>query len=151
MNNKKNVTVIVAVMAGILIVFGIFFVLTVHYSAPVAMKLQLPENIDTAFTKAAKSGDAITLVLLGKNNIFYYYGNDLEAGKKINADGIKEVLVKKKKSSNPATFFVAIKPSVKASYKNVADALDEMLMNDIKRYATAGISPEEARFIETLQ
>jgi len=38
---------------------------------------------------------------------------------------------------------VLIKPAEGASYKNTVDILDEMTINDVKRYAMVDISPAE--------
>jgi hypothetical protein len=38
---------------------------------------------------------------------------------------------------------VVLKPNDEASYKNTVDILDEMTINDIKRFALVDISPQE--------
>ena len=42
---------------------------------------------------------------------------------------------------------VIIKPTKDATYKNAVDMLDEMKIDDVKRYALVNISPDEYKFI----
>jgi len=45
-------------------------------------------------------------------------------------------------------FFVVIKPTEDATYKNAVDILDEMTINDVKRYALMKISPTELELVK---
>lgn len=42
---------------------------------------------------------------------------------------------------------IVIKPGEESTYKDVVDALDEMTINDIKRYALVDISEVEAKLV----
>ena len=42
---------------------------------------------------------------------------------------------------------VVIKPAKESSYKNLVDMLDEMQINNVKRYAIVNITKDEAGFI----
>jgi hypothetical protein len=53
----------------------------------------------------------------------------------------------KKRSTDPKDFVVVIKPHDEATYKNAVDALDEMTINDVKRFALVDISPVESQLI----
>ena len=53
----------------------------------------------------------------------------------------------KKKSTDPKEFVVVIKPNKESTYKNTVDALDEMTINDVKRYALVDISEVENQLI----
>ena len=52
-------------------------------------------------------------------------------------------LVEKWRITNPEDFVVVIKPGPEATYKNTVDILDEMTINDVKRYAMVDIFPTE--------
>jgi hypothetical protein len=43
---------------------------------------------------------------------------------------------------------VVIKPTVDASFRNTVDALDEMTINDVKRYAMVDITPDEYKLVQ---
>ena len=47
--------------------------------------------------------------------------------------------------------FITIKPDKDATYKNAVDLLDEMSINDIKRYAMIDPTPDEYRFIQATE
>jgi biopolymer transport protein ExbD len=53
------------------------------------------------------------------------------------------VIITKKKSTKPEDFVVVIKPNDEANYKNVVAILDEMTINEVKKYALVPISPVE--------
>jgi biopolymer transport protein ExbD len=48
-------------------------------------------------------------------------------------------------------FVVVIKPNSEASYKNTIDALDEMTINNVKRFAMMDIAPEEDQAIHLME
>ena len=60
---------------------------------------------------------------------------------------IRDVILNKKKSTNPEDFVVIIKPGPDATYKNTVDMLDEMFISDVKRYALVDITPQDLQFI----
>ena len=53
------------------------------------------------------------------------------------------MIINKKKSTKPEDFVVVIKPNDEANYKNVVALLDEMQINEVKKYALVSISPVE--------
>ena len=48
-------------------------------------------------------------------------------------------------------FVVVIKPDQDATYKNTVDILDEMTINDVKRYAMIDITPQEYQVIQATE
>ena len=48
-------------------------------------------------------------------------------------------------------FFVVIKPNAEATYKNTVDILDEMTINNVKRFAMVKISETEDKLIAATQ
>jgi len=48
-------------------------------------------------------------------------------------------------------FVVVIKPNKEATYKNTIDALDEMTINNVKRFAMMDIAPEEDEAIHLME
>lgn len=48
-------------------------------------------------------------------------------------------------------FVVVIKPDSDATYKNTVDILDEMTINNVKRYAMVNIEPGEQQFIQATE
>jgi len=129
-----------------------FFIFTTTMSQPTAMKLFLPKDTEKPEDQnKIKASGALTL-MLGKNDVVYYYEGELAPdASNFKSTGFKEVrdvIINKKKSTDPKDFVVVIKPNKDATYKNTVDMLDEMLINDIKRYALVDIADVEMQLIQ---
>ena len=62
---------------------------------------------------------------------------------------IRDVIINKKRSvAEEKDFVVILKPNEDATYKDLVDLLDEMLINDVKRYALVDITPIEDQLIK---
>lgn len=116
-----------------------FFIFTTTMSQPTAMKLFLPKDTDKPEEQNKVKASGALSILLGKNDHVYYYEGELAPDgsnfKSSNFKDIREEIINKKKSTNPEDFVVVIKPGVESTYKNTVDILDEMTINDVKRFA----------------
>ena len=109
-------------------------------------------------TGRAEQGKRIRRVLtllLGKGDqVYYYEGTLLPDASNFKTSNFKEIrneILSKKKSTDPKDFVVVIKADKDCTYKNVVDILDEMLINDVKRYATVDISDVEYQLIQATE
>jgi biopolymer transport protein ExbD len=128
-----------------------FFIFTTTMSQPTAMKLNLPKDTDKPEEQnKLKESGALTL-LLGKNHAVYYYEGQLDPTasnfQTTTMKKIRDEIIRKKRSTPPEDFMVVIKPGEESTYKDVVDALDEMTINDIKRYALVDISEVEGQLV----
>ena len=116
-----------------------FFIFTTTMSQPTALKLILPKDTDKPEEQnKAKESGALTLLLGKENHVYYYEGilaPDASNFKSTNFKEVREVIINKKKSTKPDDFVVVIKPGPESTYKNTVDILDEMTINEVKRYA----------------
>lgn len=132
-----------------------FFIFTTTMSQPTGMKLNLPKDTDKPEEQNKVKESGVLTLLLGKNNKVYYYEGilapDASNFKSSNFKDIRNEILSKKKSTDPKDFVVVIKPDVDCSYKNFVDMLDEMLINDVKRYATVDISPVEYQLVQATE
>ena len=71
--------------------------------------------------------------------------------KSSNFKDIRDIIIKKKRSTNTKDFFVIVKPNEESTYRNVVDILDEMSINVVKRYALVDISVGENQLIKATQ
>jgi biopolymer transport protein ExbD len=129
-----------------------FFIFTTTMSQPTAMKLFLPKDTEKPEEQnKVKESGALTLLLGNEGNIFYYEGQLAPDGsnfKSTNFKEIRKIIIDKKRSTDPEDFVVVIKPSPESTYKNTVDMLDEMTINDVKRYALVDISDVELQFVK---
>lgn len=129
-----------------------FFIFTTTMSQPTAMKLFLPKDTEKQEEQnKVKESGALSIMLANDGKIFYYEGTLAEDGSNFqvtNFNDIRSVIVNKKRSTNPEDFVVVIKPTPDATYKNIVDILDEMSINEVKRYALVEIFPQELDLIK---
>jgi len=153
-----------------------FFIFTTTMSSPTTMNLIMPKDTDNPEEQnKAKASGALT-ILLGKNNVVYYYEGELKEDASnfltTNFKGIRDVIIKKKKdvmaihqhdskcsdiwakhggdktSCLDQDLVIVIKPDEEATYKNTVDIIDEMAISEIKRYAMVDIFPIEKELIK---
>jgi biopolymer transport protein ExbD len=129
-----------------------FFIFTTTMSQPTAMKLILPKDTEKPEEQnKVKESGALTLMLGKDNTIFYYEGELAPDGsnfKSTSFKGVRDVIIDKKKNTNPEDFVVIIKPGPNATYKNTVDILDEMAINEVKRYAMVDLFDVERQLME---
>ena len=131
-----------------------FFIFTSTMSTPTTLDLYMPKdtNKDEELNKAKESG-ALT-IMLGKDNNVYYYEGQLavdEASnnfKSTNFKGIRDVIIDKKARTPAEDLVIVIKPNEEATYKNTVDILDEMTINQVKRFALVDILDIENELIK---
>ncbi|MEP7277596.1 MAG: biopolymer transporter ExbD [Bacteroidota bacterium] len=132
-----------------------FFIFTATMSQPTAMRLGLPKDTDKPEDQNKVKESAVLTIMLGKNDQVYYYEGilapDASNFKSTNFKEIRNEILAKKKSTDPKDFVVIIKPDQDCTYKNVVDILDEMLINEVKRYATVEISPVEYQLVQATE
>ncbi|GEO09064.1 ExbD/TolR family protein [Segetibacter aerophilus] len=128
-----------------------FFIFTTTMSQPTAMKLNLPKDTDKPEEQNKLKESGAFTMLLGKNNSVYYYEGQLAEQaanlKSSTMKKIREEIIRKKRSTPEEDLMVVIKASSESTYKDVVDALDEMTINDIKRYALVDISDVEEKVV----
>ena len=141
-----------------------FFVFTTTISTPTVTDLFMADDtkIDP---KPPKLPDELALsLLLDQHNTVYYYNGKWEDAKNNKRvfetnystwKGIGNVIREKQKKVQASGKFlkgkdeimILIKPASGSNYKNIVDALDEMLINDVKKYAIIEPTAEELQFL----
>lgn len=135
-----------------------FFIFTSTMSSPSTMDLFMPKDTDKKEEQnKAKESGALT-VMIGKDNKVYYYegklapdASNFKTSSFDPQNGIRKVIMNKKRSTPIEDLVIVIKPNEEATYKNTVDMLDEMTINEIKRFALVDISPVENELITTTE
>jgi len=132
-----------------------FFIFTTTMSQPTALKLFLPKDTDKPEEQnKVKASGALTIMLGKGDGVYYYEGELLPDGSNFKSSNFKEIreeIINKKKSTNPQDFVVVIKPGPEATYKNTVDILDEMTINEVKRYAMVDIFDVEIQLMKATE
>lgn len=153
-----------------------FFIFTTTMTTPKTMDLYMPKDTDKEEEQnKAKESGSLTL-LLGKNNVIYYYEGllkeDASNFKTATFKDIRNIIIDKKKevkrihqhdskcpeiwaknggdknSCLDVDLVVVIKPDDEATFKNTVDILDEMTINEVKRFAMVDLFDIEKQLIK---
>ena len=163
--NKKHILKIdMTPMVDLGFLLITFFVFTTTMSTQKATDLFMPKDDSTDPTNLA-DGLALTLLLDSDNKIYYYHGDFNNALKAANIfeinystyEGIGKIIRQKQKDIDASGKFdegrkglmLLIKPTAASRYKNVVDALDEAVINDVRKYAILEPLSGEINYIET--
>jgi biopolymer transport protein ExbD len=119
-----------------------FFIFTTSMSQPTAMRLIMPD--DKGDATPTKEGGVLTL-LPSVNGIVHYYEGNLNKSnlKTTTLKEVRDVIIDKKRRTAANDMFVIIKPTKASFYGDIVNVLDEMAINDVKRYALVDISGKE--------
>lgn len=132
-----------------------FFIFTTTMSTPTAMKLLLPKDTEKPEEQnKAKESGALTIMLSKDRNVFYYEGQLKPDGSNFKSSNFKElrdVILNKKKTTDAKDLVIVIKPTKGCKFRDVVDALDEMTINDVRRYAMVDISESEQQLIDVTE
>jgi len=137
-----------------------FFIVTTTWSKSKAMDFRLPANgppMDAGETVS------LTIIPLKDHKVFYYHGSLQNAiqGQQYSVcdfsfdNGIGEIIRKKQQALDKNVKFkdgrkemvVMIKPTTGSDFQNILKVFDEMLINNVNKYALVDISKEEKKFL----
>jgi biopolymer transport protein ExbD len=138
-----------------------FFVFTTTMSTPKATDLFMPK--DSKDPSPLPKSLALT-VLLDNNDKIYYYHGDFNDALKANEifetnystySGMGTVIRQKQRNLEAMKKFawgknglmLIIKPASGSVYKNIVDAMDEAVINDVRKYAIVEPAKDELNFL----
>jgi biopolymer transport protein ExbD len=131
-----------------------FFVLTNTISQPKAMKLAMPDDSDITDPSVVPADKTLNVLLDADNKVYVYTGKEINnikntgSGRAIRAAIINKKNELKNKYGNDSGMVVLIKPTINSTYADVINALDEMLICDIKTYILVDASAAELKAIK---
>jgi biopolymer transport protein ExbD len=124
---------------GFLLITFFIFTTTMHEAK--GMNLVIPDDKPTKEPNTAGEGKTISLILQDNDVIHYYHGLKEDQSRSTNYSpaGIRAVIQQKirdvkNRFGKDADAIILIKPTDGASYRNIVAVMDEMLINDVKKY-----------------
>ncbi|HET9745988.1 MAG TPA: biopolymer transporter ExbD [Chitinophagaceae bacterium] len=164
-NKKQLLRIDMTPMVDLGFLLITFFVFTTTISTPTVTDLFMPRDESIIDPQKLPKSLALTLLLNDRDKICYYHGDIGEAIKTNEIfetsystfDGIGKVIRKKQKDIDASGKFkdgrrgmmIVIKPGSGSVYKNVVDALDEVMINDVKKYAIVEPGDAEMKFLKS--
>jgi biopolymer transport protein ExbD len=133
---------------GFLLITFFIFTTTMHEAK--GMNLIVPDDKPVDIPTKAAESKTISLILQDDDMIHYYHGLNQNQTQSTNysAAGLRSVIQQKiwevkNRFGKDADAIILIKPTDGASYRNIIAVLDEMLINDVKKYVLMEPSAEE--------
>ena len=164
-NKKQSIKIDMTPMVDLGFLLITFFVFTTTISTPMVTDLYMPSDKRVTDPPQLADGLALTLLLDDHNRVYYYHGDFDEALKSNKIfetnystySGIGKIIRQKQKGLDISGKFadgrkglmLLIKPGAESVYKNVVDALDEAVINDVKKYAIIEPGTDEIHFLKT--
>lgn len=132
-----------------------FFMLTTSFSKLQTMEINMPvDPKDPTQDTPVKAENALTVILGGNNNLYYYFGlaEDTPHMEEtdFSANGIRKVLLFDQVKSNKK-MVILIKAMETSNYGNLVDILDEIKITDASRYALVSIDKADKKLINNLE
>ncbi len=125
-----------------------FFIFTTTMSAANGLGLVVPE--ESSVETLTPGSKTLSLILNGDDRIRYYQGLDTEGSKSTDysPSGLRLVIQRKMQEVQNRfgiheSAIILIKPTDNATYRNVVTVLDEMRINDVKKYVLTEASASE--------
>ena len=137
-----------------------FFVMTTELSKPSMVNLNMPKK---GTEMPLGNSNALTILLEDNDRVYYYPGDwkDALANGQVfktnfsESNGLGKVIREKQKWLDANSkkegrdgLMLLIKPGKGANYKNVMNALDEALINNVKKYALLTVETEEKEWMK---
>jgi biopolymer transport protein ExbD len=148
---KLSTTVDLTPLVDLAFLLITFFIFTTTMSTPTAMNLFLPKDTEKPEDQnKAKESGALTILLSKDRNVFYYEGilaTDGSNFKQKPFSELRELIMDKKSRTKAEDLVIVIKPTETCTFADVVDALDEMTIADLKRYAMVDVSEGELALI----
>ena len=164
-NKKQIIRIDMTPMVDLGFLLITFFVFTTTMSTPKATDLFMPGDQPDPHPPKLKDDLALTILLSENNKVYYYHGNWEDAKNNDQVfetnystyEGIGKIIRQKQKEIDASGKFtegrkglmLLIKPTSKSNYKNVVDALDEAVINNVKKYAIIEPGLNELEFIKS--
>jgi biopolymer transport protein ExbD len=142
-NNRKRMSTRVdltpMVDLGFLLIT--FFMLTTTFNKPQAMEVNMPKKADD--TPEVKASKVLTLIMGDDDKVYHFRGIDNPVvDSTFSNDGLRTAIFDAQKAvkaqwGDEKELIVLLKSQPKARFRNLVDALDEMSITNVQRYAIA--------------
>lgn len=132
-----------------------FFIFSTSMSEPKSLRLNLPDDTSTPQPITAARSATLQLVLDANDQVWYYHGNAADEMQKTSyGNELRRIIVEKKKFvdrifKKKDEMVLIIKPTKGSSVKNIVGIMDEVLINDLKRYVITEPANEDLKNIHS--
>ncbi|MFA6609141.1 MAG: biopolymer transporter ExbD [Candidatus Paceibacterota bacterium] len=132
-----------------------FFIFTTTMQDSHAMKLNVPNDRDVKEPSTTAESKTISFIL-GADNVIYYYNGLNKQGVRqtdYSPSGLRIIIQQKmeavkKQFGHSGEIVVLIKPTDASNYQNLVNVLDEMMINNVRKYMMIDPEKDELRVLQ---
>jgi hypothetical protein len=149
--NKRLILISIlsfVVLAG---VYFLFIKTMATMANPTGLKLFVPKEKEENKNIVSDSDYVFNVIAFAEDKFYCYQGNDIKTGKVFTIEKentVRNFILKTKTEYSGKRMVFIIKPTPEVSYKSTINLLDEMTINDIKRFAMIDVTKQEEAFIK---
>ncbi len=155
-SKKMSTKVDLTPMVDLAFLLITFFMLTTTLNKPNAMEMNMPKKTNEEERAKVNEELILNLILDKDDKVWSYEGMTaagLEQTQFSNEDGVRDVIYKKqnkllKTYGSKDTMICLIKSTDEAKFKNMVNALDEMDITKVKKFAVQDVQPLEIEAIK---
>ncbi|MFA6086421.1 ExbD/TolR family protein [Mucilaginibacter sp.] len=154
-SKKASTRIDLTAMVDLAFLLITFFILTTTLAKPKAMDVTMPDKDEKITDQLPVPASRTMTLLLGANNKLEWFvgepGKSAPTPDTYGKNGIRKALIEEGKriqAESGKYMIVIIKPSDKANYKNLVDALDEMKIAAVQSFAVGDITPAEIELLK---
>ncbi len=155
--NKASLKVDLTPMVDLGFLLISFFVFTTTLSQPKVLTLKVPNDKNIKDSSEVPVSKTLNLLLGANNKTYNYNGNRLKDIKSSpeEENSLRSVIILKKQEiikhfGSDSDMIVLIKPTFDATYKNIVNALNEMLICNVKTYVLMDASDNEVQILQQM-
>lgn len=149
--NKHIIFTILTVVLVVILIAGTFFLFTASTAtAPKALNLFVPSENETTKISIPDTATVFNIIAFADDKYYCYPGDSIKNGKVLTIEKentIRNFILKTKREFGQKGLTIIIKPTPATNYKSTVNILDEMTINDIKRFLVIDVTQEEEAFI----
>jgi biopolymer transport protein ExbD len=147
-SGKRSTRVDLTPMVDLGFLLITFFIFTTAMTKPTGLKLFLPKSVPDEERMKTPASGLLTILLGADKQIYYYEGADPYKMRLIGPNEIRNLVIDKKKRTSAEKFMIVIKPGKDSKFQTLIKIMDEMTINQVKRYAMVDVEPVENSIME---
>lgn len=150
---KHTFSTILTAVLVIILIASTFFIYTASTAKSEPLVLMEPKGDEADVQYKANTANSVTIIAFEEDAFYCYKGKNLKSGHVVHIEkenGIREFVIKNKQKEGKDSVEFILKTAPGATYKCTVNMLDEMTVNEVKKYILLDATKEENEFLNSI-